>query len=145
MTTARLFALSALACELATDRRSLGRRLKGLPPDGAGKRGNPLWYLSSVVRHLATPAAPADPADAKKWSAEFRRWRAEMAKLDFEVKVGGLIPKSTVVQREVVIKSSFRRLPRSIAPRLVGKTAREIEAILTERMLDIFRFLAAQL
>src|SRR5829696_8204674 len=64
--TARLWSISALAVELNMDRRTVGARLRGVPPDGK-VHGNPAWLLATALRALhvngaaGTPPAPAPP------------------------------------------------------------------------------------
>lgn len=144
--TAQLWTLSALSAELGTDRRTLAKKLHDLPPartDGTGKLRSPKWRLADVLDHLADKTDDGD--GAKAWAAEFRKWRALQEKAAYEQQMGTLVPKSTVIQREITIKGAFKRLPRSVAPVLAGKDTREITAVLTDRVNDIFRFLAGQL
>jgi hypothetical protein len=50
--TARLYSLNALATELNRDRRTLGRALARVRPDGQTDAGDPAWYLTTALRAL---------------------------------------------------------------------------------------------
>jgi phage terminase Nu1 subunit (DNA packaging protein) len=76
------------------------------------------------------------------------RLQADKTQLSVEEATGLLVKKSEVVTevlaRELAIKSAFQQIPRSVAPTLVGKGMREIEAILTERLYAAMRTLAVR-
>jgi hypothetical protein len=67
----KLWSISALATELGLDRRTLSKRLEGLPPieeNRVGGRIEKRWHLADVLEHFKKPRArPAiDPVEKMK-------------------------------------------------------------------------------
>jgi hypothetical protein len=65
----RLWSLNALSVELCIDRRTLAKRLEGLPPveeKKIGKRTEKRWRLNDVIEHLKNPKPIKDDALDKK-------------------------------------------------------------------------------
>ena len=67
----KLWSINGLANELEIDRRTLAKRLEGLPPATVKKMGNRTekrWRLANVLEHFKNPRArPAfDPVDEMK-------------------------------------------------------------------------------
>ena len=58
--TARLWSISALAVELGMDRRTVGKRLARVPPDGR-LNGSPAWRLATALEALCP-----DPVSAAR-------------------------------------------------------------------------------
>lgn len=84
----RTWSLNALAVELNTDRRTLAKRLDGLPPAEtkiAGNRIENRWHLSDVMEWLNTPRARDFTPAQKKFFADAEK------KLN-EVIVGMIFP-----------------------------------------------------
>jgi hypothetical protein len=54
--TAKLWSINALSVELNMDRRTVGARLRGVPPDGRIQR-SPAWLLSTALRALHVKGA----------------------------------------------------------------------------------------
>jgi hypothetical protein len=50
--TARLYTISGLSVELNRDRRTLGKALARVPPDGRTEAGDPGWFLTTALRAL---------------------------------------------------------------------------------------------
>lgn len=61
--TRKLWSINALATEFGLDRRTVGLRIKDIPPAGQ-ERGNPVWRLRDVAAVLA-PEARNQPANGK--------------------------------------------------------------------------------
>src|SRR5215207_3244153 len=61
--TARLWSISALSVELRMDRRTVGARLRGVPPDGT-IQGSPAWLLPTALRALHVKATAGGPPAA---------------------------------------------------------------------------------
>ena len=60
--TRQLWTLNGLATELGKDRRTLGRALRGVPPDGTTKSGYQGWFIETALRVLG----PRNGADNEK-------------------------------------------------------------------------------
>lgn len=77
----------------------------------------------------------------KQWDTKYRQMKAMIAELEYNERMGNLIPKEEVeagrVQRILSIKKSFLALPQMIAPQLAGLEAREIRVILDKRIREI--------
>jgi hypothetical protein len=56
--TARLWSISALAVELGVDRRTVGKRLARVPPDGR-LNGSPAWRLTTALEAVRPDPRPA--------------------------------------------------------------------------------------
>lgn len=93
-------------------------------PDGAGGNGD-----GSVFR------------DKNFYETELKRVQSELKELELAKQQGKLIPVEDVeagrVARITAVKRALLAIPRALAPQLVGLEAREIEALLMERMRDI--------
>jgi hypothetical protein len=50
--TAKLFSISALSTELARDRRTIGKALARVPPDGKTANGDAAWHLTTALAAL---------------------------------------------------------------------------------------------
>ncbi|MFA5324335.1 MAG: hypothetical protein WC373_16790 [Smithella sp.] len=78
---------------------------------------------------------------SEKWEARFREMKAKLAELEYQKKLGALIPREDVekqsVQRIIAVKRAFLGLPRAMAPQLVGLEAREVEGVLAKRINEI--------
>ena len=92
-------------------------------------------------------------SDEKKegidWLTEYRKYKAKNEESKHKLTKRDLISKHEVeeglVQVSIAIKRALLSLPRSIAPRLIGLEAREIEAVLRERVEEIINLFAKDL
>lgn len=79
--------------------------------------------------------------DKEKYEANFRKYKALLAEIDYRTRLGELIPRDEVesgrVQRILAVKTAFLSLPQTLAPQLVGLDARQIMAIMDKRIIEI--------
>ncbi len=72
----RLWSINGLAAELRTDRRTVAKRLHGVPPDGR-KGGFDAWYLETALPYVrgerAAPAEPEIPEHLRAMGVPFLR------------------------------------------------------------------------
>ena len=141
---ARSWSISALAVELATDRRTIAAALAAVPPAGKS-RGKPTYRLADVVAAMYGPAAGAVAApaggrrarlDLTTESARLKKAQADKTELEVAVLRGSLIPGETVARVwsdfVTAVRAKFISLPTTAAPRVVGLTVREAETELRE-------------
>ena len=50
--TAQVFSISALSVELGRDRRTIGKALARIPPDGQTESGGEGWFLQTALSAL---------------------------------------------------------------------------------------------
>jgi hypothetical protein len=62
--TKKLYSISGLATELGRDRRTLAKRLNGIPPDGVLPGGHKGWFLTTALASLDNQ--PSDPPSEDK-------------------------------------------------------------------------------
>ncbi len=63
----RTWSINALSAELGLDRRTLSKRLQGLPPVETKKAGNRVekrWHLADVVGHMSRGGVAGAPTEA---------------------------------------------------------------------------------
>lgn len=87
------------------------------------------------------PEKSGKETHSQKWEGEYREYKARLMRIEYERKLGNLIPKEEVekqmVQRIIAVKRAFLSLPRALAPQLVGMEPREIESVLMGRIKEI--------
>lgn len=127
---ADLFGVSAVAVGLWVTR------------DGCPKGVDGRYDLREVLRWHRRQAMQKSPEAAQSKSMERkRRAEAEMTEMKLKEMKGELVSRVDVdrgrVARIQVVKRALLRMPRSLAPVLVGMDMREIEAYMGERIRDI--------
>jgi len=84
----------------------------------------------------------ADFDSEAHWRAEFRKYKAELARLEFEEKQKNLVPYNQAEKWAhgilVHFKERFLAYPRRGAGELFGKEPADIEILLRKNILDIF-------
>ncbi|SEI90555.1 Protein of unknown function [Azotobacter beijerinckii] len=105
---ARLWSINALAEEFGIDRRTVKRRLEGIPPVGETK-GHPAWRLRDVVVAVMGPqvAAPEDDPDKLPPAERLTHYRAEREKAKWLAEQRFQIPVDEV---EEVVATAFKSL-----------------------------------
>lgn len=77
------------------------------------------------------------------YDAEFRKYKAKLAEIDYKKAIGALIPRDTVerelVQISAAVKNKMLALPNQISAALVGLEARQINVRLTARIREIIQ------
>lgn len=123
------------------------RRVYQLVKDGTIKRAAKGRYnLIEAVRgylNYLRAAANDSTLSLSEQRTRLVKLQAEKVQIELDRSRGELVSKDVVIKRELVIKASMKRVPR-IAVRMVGKGAREMEAMMTKRIFDAFRELARQ-
>lgn len=95
-----------------------------------------------AVQESQTQDAETVVVSAKThWETEYRKIQAQLKQIELDKAQGLLIPVEEVedgrVARIMAVKRELLAVPRSLAPQLIGLEAREIEAMLTEKMREI--------
>lgn len=87
------------------------------------------------------PALPQPGQGKDHWDAKNKEWQAKQRELEYRKKYGELVERSEVERlfqtRIIVVTQRLESGPRTLAPELVGKDAREIEAILHKWVRDM--------
>jgi len=87
-------------------------------------------------------------AEARKWDGRYRKAKAEKMELEYLEAAAKLVVKDAVVRewrtRVVGLRGMLMGLGRELAPRLVGKHAREVQALVDVRCYEILRTFAHQ-
>lgn len=133
---ARLLTISGLEIELGIDRRTLGKKLATIPPDGRAN-GRDAWCIKTVIAALNdADGQHLNPAAEK---ARLDKARADLAELDLAIKEGRLVPAAAIEKAWGNIATALRirlmAIPTSTAPRIVPKmTTAEIETVIREQI-----------
>ena len=100
---------------------------------------------------IASSNKPRRPKSPYKDSLDHQRTeltktRTSLAQLELAKRQGNLIDRESVIEqqieRELICKRAFMGLPRATVPKMLGKGAIEMEAILTEAIFEALRKLA---
>ena len=87
-------------------------------------------------------------AESRKWDTRFRKAKAEKMELEYLEAAKKLVSTDAVVRewraRVVGLRGLLMGLGRELAPRLVGKNAREVQALTDARTFEILRTFAHQ-
>ena len=144
---ARLLSLSGLQAELGRDRRSLGKILQNIPPDGKTNGGRDAWFIKTVLDAVTreTSGEQLNPAAEK---ARLDKARADLAELDLRHKEGRSVPADLVQATWGRIRDEIRKalfaVPGKCAPRILpGMKPSEIEALIREYIDDALRALSS--
>lgn len=111
---ARLWSINALAEEFGIDRRTVKKRLEGIPPAGETS-GHPAWRLRDVAIAVMGPQASAqlygiDPAELPP-KDRLDHYRAEREKIKWEAEQRLSIPAPEVEQ---VVATAFKALSQGL-------------------------------
>ena len=91
-------------------------------------------------------AGNSDLAKYNRARAEAQDAKAKLHQLELKERTGELVLRADVEAEQVAIhkfmREQFEALPRSLGPKLAGKTALEIQARLATAIEDIFRVLS---
>lgn len=111
--------------------------------DGMPRRPDGRYELKEIYAWKAERDGPAneDTQGLKHWSAEHRQYKALIAKLEYQQKLGQLVTREEVeagrIQRILTIKSALLALPQRLAAQVVGLDEKKAEAIIRKRIEDI--------
>jgi hypothetical protein len=87
-------------------------------------------------------------SESRKWDTRFRKAKAEKMELEYLEAARKLVSTDAVVRewrgRVVGLRGLLMGLGRELAPRLVGKNAREVQALVDVRTFEILRTFAHQ-
>ena len=133
---ARLLTISGLEQEVGKDRRTIGRILEGIPPDGKAN-GRDAWFIKTFLK--ASDNSGEGALDGAEQKARLDKARADLAELDLAVKEGRLVPASAIEKAwgniATEVRTRLMSIPASTAPRITSKmTTVEIEAIIREQV-----------
>lgn len=134
---ARLLTISGLEQELGKDRRTIGRILEGVPPDGKAS-GRDAWFIKTFLR-ASDNSGDGQALDGAAEKARLDRAKANLAELDLAQKEGRLVPASAIEKAwgnvATEVRTRLMSIPASTAPRITGKMSTvEIEAIIREQV-----------
>ena len=80
---------------------------------------------------------------AKFYEQEYRKYKAELAKIEYEKKIGELLVRSDVeaasIQKILAVKTSLLAIPKQMTPQLVGLDAKEIEGLLKCKLEEVIK------
>ena len=129
--------VNALADELGIDRRTLGKRLKGVEPADTQSLGNRTvsrYHLVDVVQALIDACSGSGDAVSEK--ARLDRARADQVEFDLAIKRGQYAPidalQMAVADMASQARSIIEGLPKRIKNSLPSLRAREIKILETE-------------
>jgi len=85
----------------------------------------------------------ATKKEKEDWDSRYRQYKALLAEIEYQKRIGDLIPKEEVeagmINRITAIKMQFLALPKRVAPQLEGLTVMEREALLSDRLKEIIK------
>lgn len=141
---------NALAELLGKDRRTIDRKLKGIPFERKGRAY--LYDLRTAIEAIycafETEDDDDETIDVRLEKAKLDRARRKLAELDLEVKRTNLIPKE-ILEKNLSsvfgeIKAKILGIPTKAAQRFSGKTQKEVRSILDRLCKETLRDLSAQ-
>jgi len=87
-------------------------------------------------------------SERERHDAQLKKWRSLLVKLEYEEARGNLIRREDVeaerTARILAVKRPLLALPKKVAPRLEGLTARQIEVFLREEIKEILKQFSGQ-
>jgi phage terminase Nu1 subunit (DNA packaging protein) len=96
-----------------------------------------------ILRHQK---GKKDKKNTIDWDERYREYKAKMAEITLKKTIGELIPKDIIekelIQISIGVKRALLALPRQVAPQLVGLEARQIDALLTNRIKEAIQAIA---
>jgi len=115
-------------------------------PDGSFDVKKGLAWKKFTATKMKAGTSRTKPAQAS--DEEYRKYKAALMKQEFEVSSGKLIACADI-SREwslllLQIRDSFLYLGREIAPQLVGRSVREIQATIDKRVMQVLGQLSAE-
>ena len=141
----QLWSVSALANELALDRRTVAKRLVGVPPAGE-RSGNSVWRLSDALPALTEGRRSEAPPDEVSDKARLMKAKADIAEMEAERLAGDLVPTAEVeaAWTEIMARVRARMLavPSRAAPMAIGQPSIEaahevIETFVHEALAEL--------
>lgn len=147
----KLHTTSGLSSELGMDRRTIARRLAGVPPDGRVSGGHDAWLLRTAWPHLtAAERSPSGAADANAQRTRLVKAKADMAELRLAKERGELVSAKAATRNWSVIwvrvRDLLRSLPMSIVDQALAAAAGgrvELKNLLQSEIDDALRRAAA--
>ena len=141
---AKLYTISGLEIELASNKRKLAKILKGVPPDGKSGKHD-AWFISTVLKAQASETGELVPSAEK---ARLDKARANLAELDLAIKEGRLVPADAIEKAwgNIVteIRTRLMAIPASTAPRITANlTTVQIESIIREQIDEALQALSS--
>lgn len=134
---ARLLTISGLEQEIGKDRRTIGRILEGVKPDGKAN-GRDAWFIKTFLR-AAENSGGGSVLDGAAEKARLDKARADLAELELATKEARLVPASAIEKAwgniATEVRTRLMSIPASTAPLITGKQSTvEIEAIIREQV-----------
>lgn len=84
-----------------------------------------------------------DKGEKEQWDIRYRQYKALLAEIEYQKRIGDLIPKEEVkagmINRIAAVKMQFLSLPKRVAPQLEGLNVYEREALLMNRLSEIIQ------
>lgn len=124
------------------------RQVQNWIKDGCPKQqANGLYDLQKIVEwRQAKQTSKRKPLKKNKWEEKYRRAKALLAETELKKKTGDLMDRKTVedgrVQRILEVKRRLLALPHQLAPQVIGKDIREVEAIIETRIIEVINAFA---
>jgi hypothetical protein len=124
MEQAQLWSLNALAAEIAIDRRTLAKRLRGVTPDGK-RHGKPAWKMRTALRALERAQGKRDGPGGN--AAEAVITAVERAAVNVEAFLAKLRNERVVERRRAIAQAEGH---------VVGKLDRLLEQSIVAQGVD---------
>lgn len=139
---AKLWSLNAAATELGIDRRTLGKRLDGLEPDG-GSEARPAWLMKNIFEKLSLRSKSSDLDEER---TRLARAQADAKEVENRARNGELIEVAvmdmTVIAAFARVRSRLLSMPSKLAPILCPDAPADAEAVLVQHVHEALRELA---
>ncbi len=120
--TPKLHTTSGLSAELGMDRRTVAKRLAGVPPDGRVSGGHDAWLLKTAWPHLtAAEGSNSGAADANAQRTRLLKAKADMAELLLAKQRGELVRLDKVERNWSIIWTTVRDLLRMVPMSIVDE------------------------
>lgn len=110
---------------------------QGMPQKEGGE------YDLLAIQAWRLSKADQNPGDTEGWELTYRKYKALLAEIEYQKRIGDLIPKAEVVagmiDRITAVKMQFLALPQRIAPQLEGLDVNQREELLRDRLEEIIQ------
>jgi phage terminase Nu1 subunit (DNA packaging protein) len=143
---ARLLTLSGLEAEIGVDRRTLGKALSGVDPDGKSN-GRNAWFVKTALSAVnrSNGKEELDPAAEK---ARLDKARADLAELDLAKKRGEVVDvatvSATVSSEYATVRATLMAMPSKLASMIEPGMARPvIQDLVLKEITDALEALSA--
>lgn len=143
---ARLLTLSGLEAEIGVDRRTLGKALSGVAPDGKAS-GRSAWFIRTALSAVNRSGGKEELGPAAE-KARLDKARADLAELDLAKKRGEVVDVASVAaavaSEYATVRATLMAMPSKLASMIEPGMARPvIQDLVLKEITDALEALSA--